>query len=226
MATKQVYLKDRIGHDFADPALLAQALRHRSAGVPHNERLEFLGDSIVNMLVAQALFARWPKADEGALTRARSALVCEGALAVIARTLELGPRLVLGPGELKSGGFRRDSILADAVEAVIAAIYLDAGFEGCRQVVLPWFEASIAALPATGKPDKDPKTRLQEWLQARHRPLPAYELVSETGDDHAKHFQVRCTLVDPTLVSEGEGTSRRLAEQQAAAAALAQLEPK
>ncbi|MGN0859092.1 MAG: ribonuclease III [Stenotrophomonas sp.] len=226
MATKQVYLKDRIGHDFADPALLAQALRHRSAGVPHNERLEFLGDSIVNMLVAQALFARWPKADEGALTRARSALVCEGALAVIARTLELGPRLVLGPGELKSGGFRRDSILADAVEAVIAAIYLDAGFEGCRQVVLPWFEASIAALPATGKPDKDPKTRLQEWLQARHRPLPAYELISETGDDHAKHFQVRCTLVDPTLVSEGEGTSRRLAEQQAAAAALAQLEPK
>lgn len=226
MATKQVYLKDRIGHEFADPALLAQALRHRSAGVPHNERLEFLGDSIVNMLVAQALFARWPKADEGALTRARSALVCEGALAVIARTLELGPRLVLGPGELKSGGFRRDSILADAVEAVIAAIYLDAGFEGCRQVVLPWFEASIAALPATGKPDKDPKTRLQEWLQARHRPLPAYELISETGDDHAKHFQVRCTLVDPTLVSEGEGTSRRLAEQQAAAAALAQLEPK
>lgn len=226
MATKQVYLKDRIGHDFADPALLAQALRHRSAGVPHNERLEFLGDSIVNMLVAQALFARWPKADEGALTRARSALVCEGALAVIARTLELGPRLVLGPGELKSGGFRRDSILADAVEAVIAAIYLDAGFEGCRQVVLPWFEASIAALPATGKPDKDPKTRLQEWLQARHRPLPAYELISETGDDHAKHFHVRCTLVDPTLVSEGEGTSRRLAEQQAAAAALAQLEPK
>lgn len=226
MATKQVYLKDRIGHDFADPALLAQALRHRSAGVPHNERLEFLGDSIVNMLVAQALFARWPKADEGALTRARSALVCEGALAVIARTLELGPRLVLGPGELKSGGFRRDSILADAVEAVIAAIYLDAGFEGCRQVVLPWFEASIAALPATGKPDKDPKTRLQEWLQARHRPLPAYELISETGDDHAKHFHVRCTLVDPPLVSEGEGTSRRLAEQQAAAAALAQLEPK
>lgn len=226
MATKQVYLKDRIGHDFADPALLAQALRHRSAGVPHNERLEFLGDSIVNMLVAQALFARWPKADEGALTRARSALVCEGALAVIARTLELGPRLVLGPGELKSGGFRRDSILADAVEAVVAAIYLDAGFEGCRQVVLPWFEASIAALPATGKPEKDPKTRLQEWLQARHRALPAYELISETGDDHAKHFHVRCTLVDPTLVSEGEGTSRRLAEQQAATAALAQLEPK
>ena len=226
MATKQIYMKDRIGHRFADPALLAQALRHRSAGVPHNERLEFLGDSIVNMLVAQTLFERWPKADEGALTRARSTLVCEGALAVIARQLELGPRLVLGPGELKSGGFRRDSILADAVEAVIAAIYLDAGFDACRQVVLPWFEASIAALPATGKPDKDPKTRLQEWLQARQKPLPHYELISESGDDHAKHFHVRCTLVDPTLASEGEGTSRRIAEQQAAAAALALLEPK
>lgn len=219
-------MKDRIGHRFADPALLAQALRHRSAGVPHNERLEFLGDSIVNMLVAQTLFERWPKADEGALTRARSALVCEGALAVIARQLELGPRLVLGPGELKSGGFRRDSILADTVEAVIAAIYLDAGFDTCRQAVLPWFEASIAALPATGKPDKDPKTRLQEWLQARQKPLPHYELISESGDDHAKHFHVRCTLVDPTLASEGEGTSRRIAEQQAAAAALALLEPK
>ena len=226
MATKQIYMKDRIGHRFADPDLLAQALRHRSAGVPHNERLEFLGDSIVNMLVAQTMFERWPKADEGALTRARSALVCEGALAVIARHLELGPRLVLGPGELKSGGFRRDSILADAVEAVIAAIYLDAGFETCRQVVLPWFEASIAALPATGKPEKDPKTRLQEWLQARQKPLPHYELISESGDDHAKHFHVRCTLVDPTLVSEGEGTSRRIAEQQAAGAALALLEPK
>lgn len=226
MATKQIYIKDRISHQFADPALLAQALRHRSAGVPNNERFEFLGDSIVNMLVAQTLFARWPKADEGALTRARSALVCEGALAVIARQLELGPRLVLGPGELKSGGFRRDSILADALEALVAAIYLDAGFEACRQVVLPWFEASIAALPATGKPEKDPKTRLQEWLQARQKSLPHYELISESGDDHAKHFHVRCTLVDPTLASEGEGSSRRIAEQQAAAAALDHLEPK
>lgn len=226
MATKQIHIKERIGHRFADPSLLAQALRHRSAGVPHNERLEFLGDSIVNLLVAQALYERWPKADEGALTRARASLVCEPALAIIARQLELGPRLVLGSGELKSGGFRRDSILADALEAVVAAIYLDAGFEGCRAVVLPWFEASIAALPATGKPEKDPKTRLQEWLQARQKALPHYELISETGDDHAKHFHVRCTLVEPAVVTEGEGSSRRLAEQQAAAAALQQLEPK
>ena len=226
MATKQIHIKERIGHRFADPSLLAQALRHRSAGVPHNERLEFLGDSIVNLLVAQALYQRWPKADEGALTRARASLVCEPALATIARQLELGPRLVLGSGELKSGGFRRDSILADALEAVVAAIYLDAGFESCRAVVLPWFEASIAALPATGKPEKDPKTRLQEWLQARQKALPHYELISETGDDHAKHFHVRCTLVEPAVATEGEGSSRRLAEQQAAAAALEQLEPK
>lgn len=216
---------DLIGHPFRDQDLLKQALTHRSAGAPHNERLEFLGDSIVNMLIAEALFLRWPKADEGALTRARASLVCESALAVIARTLQLGERLTLGPGEMKSGGHRRDSILADTVEAVVAAIYLDAGFETCRARVLPWFEASLAAVPA-GKPEKDPKTRLQEWLQARQKPLPVYELVSETGDDHAKHFHVRCAVADPAVTTEGEGTSRRLAEQQAAAAAIEQLDSK
>jgi ribonuclease-3 len=216
---------DLIGHPFKNQDLLKQALTHRSAGAPHNERLEFLGDSIVNMLIAEALFGRWPKADEGALTRARAMLVCEGALAVIARTLQLGERLTLGPGEMKSGGHRRDSILADTVEAVVAAIYLDVGFEACRAVVLPWFEESLAAVPV-GKPEKDPKTRLQEWLQARQKGLPVYELVSETGDDHAKHFQVQCRVADPAVAAEGEGTSRRLAEQQAAAAAIAQLESK
>ena len=216
---------DRIGHPFRDPGLLRQALTHRSAGAPHNERLEFLGDSIVNLLVAEALFARWPKADEGALTRARASLVCESALAAMARALELGERLTLGPGEMKSGGHRRDSILADAFEAVVAAIYLDAGFEACRARVLPWFDAPMAAVPV-GKPEKDPKTRLQEWLQARQKPLPVYELVSETGDDHARHFRVRCRLTDPDVTTEGEGSSRRLAEQQAAAAAIEQLDSK
>jgi len=215
-----------IGHAFSDPALLKQALTHRSAGAPHNERLEFLGDSIVNMMAAEALYRRWPKADEGAMTRARAELVREGALAVIGRTLELGDRLILGPGEMKSGGHRRDSILADAVEAVVAAIYLDAGFEACRAVVLPWFSASIEALPASGRPEKDPKTRLQEWLQARQKALPQYELVSESGDDHAKHFRVRCNVADPAASTEGEGASRRLAEQQAAAAVLEQLDSK
>lgn len=225
MLNKTFQRGDLIGHPFKDQGLLQQALTHRSAGAPHNERLEYLGDSIVNLLVAEALFTRWPKADEGALTRARAALVCESALAVIARTLNLGERLTLGPGEMKSGGHRRDSILADTVEAVVAAIYLDAGFEACRARVLPWFETSLAAVPV-GKPEKDPKTRLQEWLQARQKPLPVYELVSETGDDHAKHFHVRCRVADPAVTTEGEGTSRRLAEQQAAAAAIEQLDSK
>ena len=212
----------RLTHAFNQQGLLGQALTHRSAGTPHNERLEFLGDGIVNLLIAEALFDRWPKADEGALTRARAELVREGSLATIARRLDLGAQLTMGPGEMKSGGHRRDSILADALEALVAAIYLDAGFEACRAVVLPWFEDALAALPV-GKPEKDAKTRLQEWLQARQRPLPLYELVSETGDDHAKQFMARCTLQEPPVAAEGEGTSRRIAEQAAAAAVLEQL---
>jgi ribonuclease-3 len=216
----------RLTHAFSHQGLLGQALTHRSAGSPHNERLEFLGDGIVNLLIAEALFNRWPKADEGAMTRARAELVREASLAAIARRLDLGAQLTMGPGEMKSGGHRRDSILADALEAVVAAIYLDAGFETCRAVVLPWFEDLLAALPE-GKPEKDAKTRLQEWLQARQRPLPLYELVSESGDDHAKQFQVRCSLQEPPVAAEGEGTSRRIAEQAAAAAVLGQLaEPK
>jgi ribonuclease-3 len=222
VATDRTLVRDRIGHEFANPSLLAQALTHRSAGSPHNERLEFLGDGVVNLFAAEALYQRWPKADEGVLTRARAELVREASLAAIARQLELGERLTLGPGELKSGGFRRDSILADAVEAVVAAIYLDAGYEACRRVVLPWFEQVLAALPV-GRPDKDPKTRLQEWLQGRQRALPAYELVSESGEEHAKVFLCRCTLSEPPVSAEGEGTSRRLAEQAAAAGVLEQL---
>ncbi|MBA3929096.1 MAG: ribonuclease III [Xanthomonas sp.] len=214
---------DRIGHVFVNQDLLAQALTHRSAGVPHNERLEFLGDGVVNLLVADALFQRWPKADEGALTRARAELVREASLAAIARQLQLGERLTMGPGEMKSGGHRRDSILADALEAIVAAIYIDAGFEACRAVVMPWFEASLSALPV-GRPEKDAKTRLQEWLQGRQRPLPVYELVSESGDEHAKLFLARCTTLDPPLMADGEGTSRRNAEQVAAAALLDKLD--
>jgi ribonuclease-3 len=211
------------GHAFRDPGLLAQALRHRSAGVPHNERLEFLGDALVGLIVAEALYARWPKADEGAMTRARAELVRESALAQIARDLDLGAHLTMGPGEMKSGGHRRDSILSDALEALVGAIYLDAGFERCRAAVLPWFEATIAGLGA-GKVGKDPKTRLQEWLQARQRPLPVYELLSESGDEHAKQFLMRCRLEEPPLLTEGEGSSRRAAEQQAAEAALELVE--
>lgn len=211
----------RLGaHAFADPALLAQAVRHRSAGTPHNERLEFLGDALVNLFIAEVLFARWPQADEGALTRARAELVRESALAPIARTLELGAKLTLGPGEMKSGGHRRDSILADALEAIVAAIYLDSDFATCRATVLPWFEAAIEALPPPHKVVKDAKTRLQEWLQGRQKPLPAYALLAEGGEEHAKTFRVSCTLTDPALACEGEGHSRRAAEQVAAEAAL------
>lgn len=209
-----------LDHRFIRQDLLTQALTHRSAGAPHNERLEFLGDALVNLIIAEALYQHWPQADEGALTRARAELVRESALAPIARQLELGAKLILGPGEMKSGGHRRDSILADALEAVVAAIYLDAGFETCRAVVLPWFQTAMAVLPPPHKVGKDAKTRLQEWLQGKQKPLPVYALLSESGEDHAKTFLISCTLQQPPLVTEGAGGSRRAAEQVAAEAAL------
>ena len=212
-----------INYPFTDNSLLTQALRHRSAGAPHNERLEFLGDSIVNLLVAEVLYQRWPQANEGFLTRARSELVRESAMATLARQLQMGVHLILGPGELKSGGYRRDSILADTLEAVIAAIYLDGGFEACRRVVLPWFEEAFTTLAHT-QLKKDPKTRLQEWLQARQKSLPEYLLIAEDGDDHAKHFRVECRLSTLDRHAMGEGSSRRHAEQEAAAQLLLQLE--
>ena len=212
------------GHAFTDSGLLVQALSHRSAGAPHNERLEFLGDALLNLIIAEQLYLRWPKADEGAMTRARAELVRESALAGIARGLDIGAQLTLGPGEMKSGGHRRDSILADAVEAIIAAFYLDAGFDACRQAVLPWFEPLLAALPPLHQVGKDPKTRLQEWLQARQRALPVYALIEESGDDHDKTFRVGCTLSDPAIATEGRGSSRRTAEQAAAEAALQRIE--
>lgn len=216
-------MTEGFGHGFSDSELLRQALRHRSVGAPNNERMEFLGDALVNLIVAEALHARWPRADEGALTRARAALVRESSLAAIARELQVGAALELGPGELKTGGHRRDSILADALEAVVAAIHLDAGFDACRAVVLPWFETAIAAL-AVGKVEKDPKTRLQEWLQARQQGRPEYQMVESRGDDHERIFVVRCRVADPAASAEGEGSSMRNAEQAAAAAVLSQLE--
>ena len=218
-------MTDPITHRFRSPELLQQALRHRSAGSPHNERLEFLGDALVNLVVAEALYERWPKADEGTLTRARASLVRESSLAELARRLQLGDRLELGPGEMKSGGHRRDSILADAVEAIIGAVHLDAGFEACRAMVLGWFEASLDELP-TGKAEKDPKTRLQEWLQGRQLPRPNYRLLATTGDDHARVFLVACETTDPPLEEQAEASSLRAAEQLAAERVLATLEKK
>lgn len=212
------------GHVFGDAALLEQALTHRSAHARHNERLEFLGDALVNLFVGEALYAHWPQADEGALTRARAELVRESSLAAIARGMDLGPRIVLGPGEMKSGGHRRESILSDTLEALVAAIYLDSDFRACRAAVLPWFDAAIAALPPPNRVGKDPKTRLQEWLQGHQHPLPGYEVVAEAGEEHARRFRVRVTLAQPPLSAEGEGTSRRGAEQAAAEAVMAQLD--
>ena len=213
------------GHVFLDPGLLERALTHRSAAAIHNERLEFLGDALVGMLVAEALYMRWPKAAEGELTRARAELVRESSLAALARNLELGQRIVLGPGEMKSGGHRRESILADVLEAVVAAIYLDAGFEACRAAVLPWFAEAIDALPPPHKLGKDAKTRLQEWLQSRQLPLPAYTLLAETGEDHAKVFRTECALNEPDVRREGEAASRKAAEQLAAEAVLQIVAP-
>ena len=214
------------GHAFREPALLERALTHRSAAAVHNERLEFLGDALVGMIVAETLYMRWPKAAEGELTRARAELVRESALAAVARKLELGQRIVLGPGEMKSGGHRRDSILADVLEAVVAAIYLDAGFEACRTAVLPWFAGAIDALPPPHKLGKDAKTRLQEWLQGRQLPLPVYTLLAESGEDHAKVFRTECALSEPAVRCEGEAASRRAAEQFAAEAVLLVVAPR
>lgn len=211
-----------IQHRFSQPELLQQALTHRSAGSPHNERFEFLGDALLGMIAAETLVQHWPRADEGLLTRARAELVRESTLAGVARDLDLGPRIVLGPGEMKSGGHRRDSILADALEAVVAAIYLDAGMDACREFVLSWLDPLLQALPA--KLEKDPKTRLQEWLQGRRLPLPDYELIESSGEEHAQRFRVVCSLSDPALASDGEGGSRRAAEQAAAAEVLRQLQ--
>jgi ribonuclease-3 len=207
---------------FRDPDLRIRALSHRSVGAANNERLEFLGDGLVNLLVAEMLFEHYPKADEGELTRRRSHLVSEPALAALARDLELGDALHLGAGELKSGGFRRDSILADAFEALIAAIYLDGGWEACRGIVRELFAERVASTGAqTGK---DPKTRLQELLQSRGQPLPLYTLQAAIGADHAKTFDVECAIPSLQLRTMGRGVSRRAAEQAAAGAALEQLE--
>ena len=209
------------GYGFRDPALREQALRHRSTGAHNNERLEFLGDALVGLFAAELLYARFPHADEGELTRWRARMVNEGALAQIARELNLGDQLHLGPGELKSGGHRRDSTLADAFEALVGACYLDGGFDACRRAVRAIFEPRVDA--ATSAQEKDPKTQLQELLQGRGLALPVYELAGASGADHAKIFDVTCVIAAFDLRCTGRGSSRRAAEQAAATTALAQI---
>ena len=223
MAARHPALERRIGHRFADPALLVQALTHRSFGAAHYERLEFLGDAVLGAIAAEALYARFPRATEGELTRLRAELVREATLAAFARGLELGDAMKLGPGELRSGGFRRDSILADAFEAVIGAIYLDAGWETVRRVVLELFATRMEAIE-DAKPPKDAKTRLQEYLQGNGHALPRYELVETRGSDHDKVFVSRCAIEALGIAADGEGTTRRGAETVAAEAALAEID--
>jgi len=216
-------LQRRLGHKFVDSSLLTLALTHRSAGGRNNERLEFLGDSVVNHIVAEALYQRFPEAHEGDLSRLRAVLVKGDTLAELARELELGECLTLGPGERKSGGHRRGSILADAVEALAGAILLDSDLENCRRCVLSWFGTRLEALTLEGV-SKDAKTRLQEFLQGCGQPLPEYELLGVLGDDHNQRFHVACRIARPALMVEGSGPSRRKAEQAAAGVALERLE--
>lgn len=207
---------------FARPELLERALTHRSAGGEHNERLEFLGDAVLGFLVSEELFRRFGDACEGDLTRLRARLVRESTLAGLARGGGLGEDLRLGGGELKSGGRNRDSILADALEAVIGALYLDLGVDGCREFVLGLY-ADLLAGCEPGHIEKDPKTRLQEWLQGRRLPLPTYAVTRVTGDAHDQIFAVVCEVQELGLFAAGEGASRRGAEQVAAEHLLAQL---
>lgn len=218
MARLQVVL----GYQFGDQELLGQALTHCSAGGQNNERLEFLGDSILNHIIAEALYRRFPSASEGEMSRMRASLVKGETLAEVAVELQLGDALRLGAGERKSGGHRRGSILSDALEAVVGAILLDGDVEQCRRCVLTWFAPRLQQL-ALGAAAKDAKTRLQEFLQGRNNPLPEYDLLRVQGDDHEQQFHVACRLSKPFLVVEGRGSSRRKAEQNAATSALERL---
>jgi len=208
-----------IDYRFTDTGLLQKALTHRSMGSRNNERLEFLGDSVLNLVVSSRLFERYPDAQEGDLSRMRARLVRGVSLGEIATGIKLGKQINLGEGELKSGGFRRQSILADAFEALLGAIFLDGGYDVCRKVIISLFDPLIDNMPDV-EDLKDPKTRLQEWLQGRARPLPVYTLQSEEGADHAKKFHVLCVLPDDETRVEASGNSRRKAEQAAASLTL------
>ena len=217
-------LQKAIGHRFSRLELLQQAVTHRSFGSPHNERLEFLGDSIVNCVTAIALFERFSELREGDMSRLRANLVRQEALHRLAEGLKLGEYLRLGEGEMKSGGHRRPSILADALEAIFAAVFLDAGFEAAKSVIDRLYASSIASLdPARAL--KDPKTALQEWLQGRRMPLPKYSLADTRGEAHQQEFEVECEITGLGLKTRGIGVSRRAAEQQSAQRAL-ELLPK
>jgi ribonuclease III len=208
-------LEGRLGHRFGNRRLLEQALTHRSYGLQHNERLEFLGDSVLNCVIAKLLYERFASLPEGELSRVRANLVNQSSLFEVASRLEIGSDVLLGEGELKSGGFRRPSILADALEALFGAVFLDAGFDAAERVIAQLFEPILAATDPTAVV-KDPKTRLQELLQGRRMALPQYSVVSIKGEAHEQLFRVECAIPELDIQSFGEGPSRRAAEQAAA----------
>lgn len=215
-------LAARLGYAFKNTKLMKQALTHCSASSVNNERFEFLGDSILSFVIAAALFRAFPDEAEGHLSRLRAYLVKGDMLAEIAQEIELGQFLILGQGELRSGGHRRASILADTLEALFAAIYLDGGLEAAQQVILALYESRLAE-PGIIQNTKDAKTRLQEHLQARGLALPVYELQEVAGSEHEQHFKVTCKLMKFNHETEGTGPTRRKAEQQAAEAMLKKL---
>ncbi len=216
-------LQQTLGYTFTQPELLVQALTHRSYGASNNERLEFLGDSVLNCTIASRLYEAFPHLPEGSLSRLRANLVCQETLAEIAVTLKLGESLWLGEGELKSGGFRRPSILADALESLFGAVFLDAGFDAAQRVVRGLFDPLVAKIDPKDS-GKDAKTQLQEMLQSRRLPLPEYRLIDTQGEAHDQCFIVECVLTKPSLSTRGEGKSRRAAEQEAAREACAVLQ--
>ncbi len=222
--TKGPAFQAKLSYLFRDPSLLSQALTHRSHDHgQHNERLEFLGDSILSVVISHQLYLRFPAANEGDLSRLRAHLVKGDRLAEIAQCLGLGQYISMGPGELKSGGFRRASILEDAIEALVGAIYLDGGFDAAQQFILSLYESRFQVLPELDT-IKDPKTRLQELLQAKKLPLPQYRVEETTGADHERNFKVSCTVSGLKESTYGVAESRRKAEQICAQLALEALQ--
>lgn len=217
-------LQTRIGYSFTRPELLQQALTHRSFSGTNNERLEFLGDSVLNFIIAHQLFNLFPDLPEGDLSRLRAKLVKEASLAEISTSLHLGDALKLGEGELKSAGWRRPSILADALEAIVGAVYLDGGFGAAEKVVALLYRETLTSIDPKVI-DKDAKSQLQEYLQSKKMDLPEYQVVTIEGEAHAQTFTVQCLIKKLKLATTGVGTSRRVAEQQAARLAMEKIQP-
>jgi ribonuclease-3 len=218
-----IALENKLGYSFNNIELINEALTHRSYGAKNNERLEFLGDSILNFVIAHELYKLYPDVQEGDLSRLRANLVNRESLAEIANQLNLGEAILLGSGELKSGGFRRPSILADTVESVLGAVFCDVGFDACRDLILRLYAPRLASPPDL-QSLKDPKTRLQELLQSRRLSLPDYEVVNVSGHAHAQLFHVVCNIGQINIKVTGQGKSRRKAEQQAAEKAIIEVE--